>query len=111
MPRRLRQAMGLLAVYRLRTWCPVQGLHGKLVMVWWNNLRLKSKDPETRRKAIESLDLEAGLDPQKFELLAACLRDEDAQVRGAAAIALGGYKDPRAVELLIPLLSDSNAET
>jgi hypothetical protein len=37
-------------------------------MVFLNNLRLKSKDPQTRRKAIESLDLERE-DPHTFQVL------------------------------------------
>lgn len=75
-------------------------------MAFLNNLRLKSKDPRTRRKAIESLDLDRE-DPQTFQVLTTSLADEDPQVRSAAAKAMGWIQqDDRPAELLIPLLRD-----
>jgi HEAT repeat protein len=79
-------------------------------MVWLNNLRLKSKDPQTRRKAIESLDPEASVDAQTFELLKESLGDAEAMVRGAAAMALAATKDERVADLVVPLLRDQNPE-
>src|SRR3974377_2156238 len=79
-------------------------------MVWWNNLRLKSKDPQTRRKAIENLDSEGGVDAHTFELLSASLGDPEATVRDAAATALGATKDERVVDLVVPLLRDQSPE-
>ena len=60
-------------------------------MVWWNTLRLKSNNPEVRRKALETLD---AADPRMHERLVASLRDDDAQVRRALSSILGarGYK-------------------
>ena len=79
-------------------------------MDWWNNLRLRSKDPRARRKAIESLDLEREVEPAMFELLAASLDDEDSLVRAAAAKALGAIQNDRSAELLIPRLRDARPE-
>ena len=55
-------------------------------MIWWNNLRLKSKDPATRCKAVETLA--ASNDPQAILPLTESLEDLNAQVRRAAAQAL-----------------------
>ena len=82
----------------------------KVQMDWWNNLRLKSKDPRTRRKAIESLDPERGLEPSMVEALAASLDDEESQVRAAAAKVLGAVQSERSMELLIPRLRDGSPE-
>ena len=75
-------------------------------MNWWNNLRLKSKDPQARRKAVEELTTSG--DPQAVELLIESLNDEDAQVRRAAAQALGNTQDERPVDSLIATLRDPN---
>src|SRR5215831_2352912 len=80
------------------------------MMFFWNSLRFKSKDPQTRRKAIESLNLETETTSQVFEVLTTAARDEDPGVRSAAAKALGGTQHDRAVELVIPLLWDINLE-
>src|SRR6266404_4419508 len=79
-------------------------------MFYWNSLRFRSKDPETRRKAIERLDLEADMISQTFELLAAALKDEDGQVRCAATKGLGSIQSERTAEILIPMLWDRNLE-
>src|SRR5258708_6997881 len=55
-------------------------------MVWLSALQLKSKSPEARRKAIESLT--SFDDPRTLERLAACLGDEDPTVRCAAVKAM-----------------------
>src|ERR1041384_1831162 len=79
-------------------------------MVWWNNLRLKSKDPQTRRKTIENLDPEAGIDSHTFDLVAASLGDTEAIVRSAAVTALAATNDERVVDLVLPLLRDFSSE-
>src|SRR5258708_4267457 len=79
-------------------------------MVWWNNLRLKSKDPQTRRKAIETLDPETGISAHTFELLTASLSDSESGVRSAAVRTLAATNDERVVDLVLPLLRDASPE-
>ena len=79
-------------------------------MNWWNSLKLRSKHPEVRLKVIESLHEKANADSGTFSLLAAGLKDENVQVRCAAARILGQVKDERSADLLIPLLSDTSME-
>ena len=76
-------------------------------MVWWNNLRLKSKDPRTRIKAIETL---VPGDPRSFELLVAGMGDTEFLVRCAAARGLGALQEEQAVEPLTAGLHDPQPE-
>src|SRR5439155_11427394 len=69
------------------------------VMVWWNNLQLKSRNPEARRKAIEALKPPG--DERTLEILVAALADDDGEVRGAAARAFEQIKHPNAGPALI----------
>ena len=80
-------------------------------MIWWQHLKLKSKDPQVRLKAIQALGAHDGDDPKTIELLTARLTDADPAVRCAAAKVLGDGKNASAAELLIPLLSDPNSGT
>ena len=81
-------------------------------MIWWNSLRLRSKNPEIRRNAIEGLHVGTGsaANSRVFEVLAAGLNDDDLKVRCAAARVLGDLEDERAVDLLMPLLSSSSPD-
>src|SRR5215471_8467087 len=80
-------------------------------MIWWQHLKLRSKDPQARLKAIEALGAQSGADPKTIELLTASLSDADPAVRCAAAKVLKEGKSSSAAELLIPLLSDPSSET
>src|ERR1043166_5015890 len=73
-------------------------------MVWLNNLRLKSKSPEARRKVLEAL--EGAADPRTQELLVASLADEDPQVRCAAVKAIERANFEQTVPSLISALQD-----
>src|ERR1051326_2173764 len=73
-------------------------------MVWLNNLRLKSKSPEARRKVLEAL--EGAADPRTRELLGASLADEDPQVRCAAVKAIERANFEQTVPSLISALQD-----
>ena len=76
-------------------------------MVWWNTLRLKSSNPEVRRKAVESLD--AAGDARSLELLLAVTGDEDAQVRCAAIKGLGQVRDDQSIIALATALQDPDS--
>ncbi|HEY7471127.1 MAG TPA: HEAT repeat domain-containing protein [Gemmatimonadota bacterium] len=72
-------------------------------MSWWTRPRLDSKDPAMRARAAAAL---AGSeDPQDFQRLIDALRDEDHNVRTAAATALGVVGDARAVDPLAETLN------
>src|SRR5271168_2087967 len=77
-------------------------------MVWLNIIRLKSGNPEVRRKAVESLD-PAG-DKRSRELLLAALRDEHETVRCAAVKALAQINDDESLNALITALHDPGGE-
>src|SRR5262249_32793887 len=66
--------------------------------------------PEARRKAIESLDTQAGVEKHIFDLLTASLADPDAGVRRAAITALAATNDERVVDSVLPLMRDQNPE-
>lgn len=105
------------------------------LMSWWHQLRLRSRDPETRRKAVADLsavepnralqtlvefarDPDSGVRCEVVRLLALCeypdatrtlhslLRDPQPQVRCAAAAALGPTARKEACAWLVPLLRD-----
>src|SRR5215471_20689062 len=75
----------------------------------WNNLRLKSKDPAIRCKAIE--DCADALDDEKaFQSVVAGLGDEDSQVRATAVKVVAHFKHERSSELIAPLLRDPSPQ-
>jgi HEAT repeat protein len=78
-------------------------------MLWWENLKLRSKDPLVRLKAVEALGPGAS-DPKVLRVVADSLKDEDVQVRCAAAKILGTSKRPEAAEWLVPLLADISSQ-
>jgi len=82
------------------------------IMIWWNSLKLRSRNPEVRRHAIEGLHVGRGssANSRVFEVLAAGLNDDDLKVRCAAATVLGDLNDERGVDLLIPLLSSTSPD-
>src|SRR5262249_3363620 len=79
-------------------------------MMWIQRLQLKSGNPATRRKVIEGLGLEGEVETAIFEMVSACLNDEDALVRAAAAKALGAVQNEGAVEALMSHVRDSRPE-
>jgi len=77
-------------------------------MVPLDKLRLKSSDPEMRRKGVEKL---SGSDrPSDTELIFAHLHDENAQVRCAAVRALEKAKTDEALKSLMGALQDESFE-
>lgn len=77
------------------------------LMLLWNTFRLKSANPEMRRKAIESLKPS---DARAQELLRAGLSDDDARVRCAAVKVFAQGKDDKSVEALVVALHDPSSE-
>ena len=101
-------------LHRAKTLCPSRFTNrlNTALMIWWNSLKLRSKNPEVRRHAIEGLHVGRGSNANSrvFEVLSAGLNDDDLKVRCAAATVLGDLNDERGVELLIPLLSSASPE-
>jgi len=77
-------------------------------MILWNKLSLKSKNPRTRRNAVDRLA--ASNSKGAVELLVTCLCDQDALVRRAAAMAFNSISDERAINSLISALNDTNCD-
>jgi HEAT repeat protein len=77
-------------------------------MILWNRLSLKSKNPQTRRNAVDRLV--ASNTTEAVELLVACLCDKDAMVRRTAAAAFNTITDERAINSLISALNDTNCD-
>lgn len=73
-------------------------------MSWWIAQQLKSKNPQTRREAIEKLAKESS--SQAIQLLIQSLKDSEVDVREAGAKALGRIRDPKAIAALINALHD-----
>jgi HEAT repeat protein len=70
--------------------------------MWWTLRQLKSKNAETRRRAVEKI---ARVEDEKtFDMLVEALKDEDGGVVGAAAKALGEIRDQRALDPLLAAL-------
>jgi HEAT repeat protein len=78
-------------------------------MLWWTLRRLRSKNPEARRRAAASLRHRR--EARTVEPLLAALDDFSSEVRALVALALGDIGDVRAVESLIAALKtwDSRA--
>jgi HEAT repeat protein len=74
-------------------------------MLWWNLLRLKSSDVQTRRRAIKGLSKSRS--PRALVALMAALGDESPLARKEAAEALGEIGDSQAVKPLINLIEGS----
>ncbi|WP_083808912.1 HEAT repeat domain-containing protein [Pedosphaera parvula] len=78
-------------------------------MLWWNLQRLKSRNPQTRRQTVEAIA--ATGNSKAFKPIHDALKDEDSQVRLAAAKALPTFRDERSGQVLASaLLLDRNAE-
>jgi HEAT repeat protein len=80
-------------------------------MRWLKHSRLKSKEPEVRRNAIEQLTQDCGL--KEIKLFAHALRDEHAGVRSAAMNAISILRETSAapcIAVLLPLLRDKDFE-
>ncbi len=77
-------------------------------MVWWDTLRLKSTNPEVRRKALENLGGTG--DARAFELFLAGLDDEDRQVRCAAVRGFEQIKHDQSAAALMNALKDPSHE-
>jgi HEAT repeat protein len=73
-------------------------------MSWWIAQQLKSKNPQTRREAIDKLARESS--SQAIQLLVSALKDPETDVREAAAKGLGRIRDPKAIAALINALHD-----
>lgn len=69
--------------------------------------KLKSKNPQTRRKAAQELG--SSVHPPAVEPLIAALRDHEPDVRGEASEALGKLGDAWAVGPLIAALGDPSS--
>ena len=74
-------------------------------MTWWKLRQLKSRNDQTRRRAIKGLS--RSRDPRAMAALMAALTDESYLVRKEAALALGEIGDARAVGPLINLIEES----
>lgn len=77
-------------------------------MLWWKLQRLKASNPKTRIRAIQ--ELAESHDAGAVEPIAEALRDEDWEVRVAAAIGLGVMMDARGVPSLAAALRDPKPE-
>lgn len=77
-------------------------------MLWWTLRQLKSKNPETRLRAVRRVE-ELG-DARAVGPLMATLKDKRKEVRKAAAEALGRIGDVRAAEPLMAALKDRTKE-
>jgi HEAT repeat protein len=76
-------------------------------MSWWIAQQLKSKNPQTRREAIDKLARETS--PAAIELLISGLKDAEVEVREATAKALGRARDPKVIAALITALHDPSS--
>src|SRR2546423_15686930 len=74
----------------------------------WNTLRLKSKDPAARCKALESLAVRGH--SRAIELIVKTLWDKDPQVRRAAVKSLESIPDAESVEALLFAAQEGSAE-
>ena len=77
-------------------------------MLWWKIQRLKSRDPKTRCRVVQDMALSG--DPSAIEPVIDALKDEEYEVRLAAARALGAFKDDRVFSPLVSTLKDRRAE-
>jgi HEAT repeat protein len=76
-------------------------------MLWQTLHQLKSKDPGTRRKAVDQLCQKPN--ERAGKVLVMALKDEDAEVRRLAAIALGKLEQDQRFGPLIEALRDRDA--
>src|SRR5688572_28167304 len=77
-------------------------------MHWWTLQKLKFKNPQSRRQAVEQLAAE-GTDESVEHLLSA-LQDDDAEVRLSVVQSLGQAKEGRALPSLIQAMRDPNGD-
>jgi HEAT repeat protein len=77
-------------------------------MLWWNIQRLKSRDPRIRCKTLEGMI--GTSDTSAIAPIADALKDDESEVRVAAAKALGLFQDDRAVPPLVAAIKDRKAE-
>ena len=74
-------------------------------MIWWKLRQLKSRNDQTRRRAVKGLG--RSQDPRAMAALTAALNDKSYLVRKEAAQALGEIGDAQAVGPLINLIEES----
>jgi HEAT repeat protein len=77
-------------------------------VLWLTQRQLKSKDPATRRKALQQLCDTPN--PRALESLREVLQDEDPEVRQLAATALGKLRDDACLEPLLAALQDRDPD-
>lgn len=78
------------------------------IMHWWTLQKLKFKNPQTRREAVEKLATEGT--EESVENLISALQDDDRAVRLSVVHALGRLKETRAFPALTQAMRDPDAE-
>lgn len=73
-------------------------------MLWWTYQQLRVNNPKTRLATVEKLAQSEHSD--SVEPLLFALKDQETEVRSAAARGLGRFQDRRAVEPLVQMLRD-----
>ncbi len=73
-------------------------------MLWWTYQQLRVSNPKTRLATVEKLAQSEHSD--SVEPLLFALKDQETEVRSAAARGLGRFQDRRAVEPLVQMLRD-----
>ncbi len=77
-------------------------------MEWWTHTKLRSRNAETRRQALEQLAAKGSA--QSLRLLLTAVADADRDVRIGAIEVLGRSREEQALPPLINALRDSDAE-
>ena len=77
-------------------------------MYWWARQQLRSKNPQTRREAVEKLITEPPADAGSIAL--SVLEDRDPTVRKAGMIALARLKITGVISTIINGLRDTSPE-
>src|SRR5258708_17613010 len=77
-------------------------------MEWWTHTKLRSRNADTRRQALEQLA--ANGSPQSLRLLLNAVADADRDVRIEAMQLVGRLREEQALPPLINALRDSDAE-
>src|SRR5437773_12293707 len=77
-------------------------------MQWWTRQKLRFKNPESRRQAVDQL-ADQGTE-EAVEQLSSALQDDDAAVRLAVVQAFGRMKEGRVLPSLIQAMGDPDSE-